>query len=113
MTPPEPRGAVTPVARLSPVGKLRVLVVGAGVETVVRLAKPGLVWFVTVRVPVTATALDGTPATPLTASERGEPEVKAPARPVLTRVSRIRAGARLTYVAPETDPEGVTGGGGA
>jgi len=66
----------------------------------VRLAKPGLVWFVTVRVPVTAVAVLGTPAMPVTASERGEPEVNGPGRPVLARVSRIRAGARETYVAP-------------
>jgi len=46
---------------------------------------------------------------PVTASERGEPEVNGPGRPVLARVSRIRAGARETYVAPAIVPEGVTG----
>jgi len=43
------------------------------VETVVSVTKPALVWFVTVRLPVTAIAFDGTPSTPVTWSKRGFP----------------------------------------
>src|SRR5664279_1774888 len=61
-TPPEPRGVVTPLARLSWSGKLRVELVGAVWEVVVRAKKPGLVWPVTVRLPVIAVAPAGTPS---------------------------------------------------
>src|SRR5665811_1592372 len=94
------RATVTPLARLSPTGKLSVLVVGLLVGLGVSATKPALVWFVTVRLPVTATAPAGTPPCPLTAKVRAVAEVKVPERPVPLRVSRRRAGVSETYVAP-------------
>ena len=95
------RATVTPVARLSPTGKLSVDVVGLLVGLGVSETNPGLVWSVTVRLPVTATALEGTPPCPPTANVRAVPEAKAPERPVPLRVSSRRAGLSETYVAPE------------
>ena len=93
LKPPVPeRATVTPLARLSPSGKLSVEVVGLLVGVGVSETKPALVCPVTVRLPVTATAFEGTPPCPVTANVRATPELKAPARPMLERVSRIRAG---------------------
>jgi len=71
--------------------------VGLGVSE----TNPGRVWSVTVRLPGTATALEGTPPCPPTANVRAVPEAKAPERPVPLRVSSRRAGLSETYVAPE------------
>jgi hypothetical protein len=57
---PVPSLTVSPVARLSPLGKYRLAVGGALRASGPRVRKPAAVWLVTVRVPVTATADAGT-----------------------------------------------------
>ena len=80
---------VTPLAQLSPIGKLRVDVVGLLVGSGVSATKPALVWFVTVRLPVTANV-------------RATGLMKAPLRPVPLRVSSNRAGlSRISGISPE------------
>src|SRR5512135_3245804 len=97
--PPAPRAVVTPLARLSPSGKLRVEVVGLLVGLGVSATQPALVWLVTVRLPVTAIALAGTPPRPVTWIVRAVPELNVPVRPLPVRVSSSRAGASEMYVA--------------
>src|SRR6476661_498316 len=94
--PPLPRPTVTPLARLSPTGKLRVELLGAEVGTGPTKAAPAAVWLVTVRLPVTATAVLGTPPRPVTWKVRGTPALNLPARPVPKRESSRRAGATAT-----------------
>src|SRR5450830_1313277 len=102
------RATVTALARSSLSGKLRVEEVGLFIATGPMKRKPALVCWVTVRLPVTAMALEGTPPWPLTTNVRATCELKGPDRPpVPLRVSRMRVGVRAWYVAPE----GVTTGG--
>src|SRR5450759_4685009 len=99
--PPAPRATVTALARSSPSGKLRVEEVGLFIATGPTERKPRLVCQVTVRLPVTAMALPGTPPWPITVNVRATCELKAPDRPpVPSRESRMRAGDRAWYVAP-------------
>src|SRR5512135_1518263 len=100
-------GTVTPVARLSPLGKLSDEVGGLLLGVGVRASQPMLVWPVTVRVPVMATAPVGTF---LVGSATLRPVTwKVPAtwlwmwvgRPFATRLSTIRLGATGMYIAPE------------
>src|SRR5437588_10675524 len=77
-------------------GEVGGLLVGA----TVRETYPSPVCWVTVRLPVTATALDGTPPCPATAKVRAAPDVNFPGRPRLMRVSRTREGEIGTLVEP-------------
>ena len=65
---------VTLLARLSPVGKLSVELVGSVVGVGVSERYPPAVWPVTVTLAVTAMALAGMAPTPATWNERGVPE---------------------------------------
>src|SRR6185503_20625842 len=89
--PPEPSATVTPLARLSPTGKLMVEVVGLAVELGPRKPAPSMFWLVTVKLPVTATAPEGTPPRPLTWNVRGTQPTNLPDRPLAYRLSRSRA----------------------
>ncbi len=59
-----------------------------------------MVWSVTVRLPVTATALAGTPPCPATWKDFATPLVSFVETPTPVRVSMIRAGVTAVYVAP-------------
>src|SRR3989304_2463413 len=91
--PSGPSVTVTPLARVSPAGKLSVEVAGGVVGSGVSERKPARVAPVIVRLPVTATAPAGTPPRPATTNVRAVFAPKAPARPLPTRVSSRRAGA--------------------
>src|SRR5664279_597107 len=88
--PPPARPRITPLARLSPALKLIVELVPE-VEEPSR-TQPCTVAPVTVRLPVTAIALAGTPCPPATPKNLGWPETKLPERPSPMRESRIRTG---------------------
>ena len=90
--PPLPRATVTALARVSPAGKLIVEVEppAAGAST----TKPPLVWPVTVRLPVTATALVGMGVPSATVKVRAVLAWNTPLSPTLLRLSRTRAGSR-------------------
>src|ERR1035437_120177 len=78
---PPPRATVTPLARSSASGKLSVELVGLLVAFGPMYRYPPLLWEVTVRLPVTAVALAGTPPTPATPKVRALWEPKGPHRP--------------------------------
>src|SRR5574340_902850 len=90
------RGTVAPLARLSPRGKLRVLVDGAVVGVLVRARYPAALWLVTVRLTVTAVAPAGTPepTAPAMTRRRAVPALNLPPRPRPVRVSSRRVGPR-------------------
>src|SRR6202142_2094368 len=92
--PPAPRAAVIALARSSPTGKLRVELVGSFMGFGPIYRKPELDWPVKVKLPVTAVALGATPPAPATWNVRATCELKGPLRPLLMRVSRMRAGVR-------------------
>jgi hypothetical protein len=98
--PVDDSGTVRLLARLSPVGKLRVddggVLVGVGVTA----KKPPDSCWVTVTLPVTATALAGMPALPVTCQVRAALAVNLPERPTAMRESSTRAGVIGTYVVP-------------
>ena len=89
---------VTPLARVSPAGKLIVEVVGfVGGAVVDRVTKPPFVWPTIVRLPVTATAVAGTDLTPATLNSLFAFAGIGPTRPIRpgpARLSRTRTGAR-------------------
>ena len=80
------RGTVRLFARIWPLAKLIVDVGGATILSGPRYTAQELVELTTVRLPVTAVALVGTPPRPQTRKLRGTP--------FLIRVSRSRAGVR-------------------
>src|ERR1035437_3672146 len=99
--PPPLRATVTALARSSLSGKLRVELVGLFIATGPIERKPRLLCPVTVRLPVTAMAPDGTLACPVTVNVRATCELKAPDRPpVPSRESRTRVGVSGTNTAP-------------
>src|ERR1019366_1241065 len=90
---------VTPLARVSPTGKLSVEDCGDLVATGVTATAPPSTWKA------------GLAPTPVTWNVFALPAVRAPAvRPVLNRVSTRRVGVRAKYVAPGIDGTGVTAG---
>ena len=80
--------------------------VGTGVDSGVIESEPGLVWALTVKVPVTATAEDGmyTSVRPVTWKHIGVPAVSFVTVPdgesFATRVSKMRVELVAKYVAP-------------
>src|ERR1035437_6623231 len=99
---PEPlRATVTALARSSLSGKLRVELVGLFWANGPMARYPRFVCCVTVRLPVTAVAPEGTPPCPQTVNVRATCELNGPeSPPVPSRESRMRAGVRAWYVAP-------------
>ena len=92
---------------MSPAGKFTVELAGTVVGSGPRYAYPPPLWPVTVRVPVTATALAGTPPRPATWKVRGAWAVNGPLSPMPNLVSSIREGGNGTYV-PSCDGRTVT-----
>ena len=107
--PPGPSPPVAELAQSPVAGKLRVEVVGVRVASLVKDAKPFDVWLVTVRLPTTAVAPDGTPPRPVTWNVRGVPDRNGPIRAALNRVSRIRTGATGTKTRPVAAATEATG----
>ena len=96
-------GANTPLARLSLTGKLRVEVAGSAIGSLVIARKPAADCWVTVRLPVIAVAVGGTPLVPAIVSVRGTLLANVPASPTWPgpgRVSSTRTGASGLNVAP-------------
>ena len=97
--PADESGTVRLLARLSPSGTLIVDEGGVFVSVGVTATKPAASCWVTVTLPVTATAPAGTPRmppTPVTCQLRAALEVNLPASPIWPgpgRVSRTRNGA--------------------
>ncbi len=91
---------VTLLARLSPVGKLSVELVGVVVGVGVSETYPLAVWPATVTLAVTAMAFAGMVPTPATWNERGVPDTNLLVRPTPLRVSSTRRGVIVAYVAP-------------
>ena len=84
---------MTPLARVSPLGKFRVELVGLAIGSGPRNTNPAWVEAVVVKLPVTADASAGTPPRPVTWNVRGPQGVERPGEaecPV--RVSSRRAG---------------------
>src|SRR5262245_58050734 len=71
-------GLVTLLARLSWTGKFSVEVGGLDTGSRVTDTKPAVCWFVTVTLPVIATAFAGIPPTPVILTVLGVPETNLP-----------------------------------
>jgi len=98
------RATVRLLALISPGLKLIVEVVGFAIGSGPRYTAQEKLEFTTVTLPVTALALPGTPPRPATAKVAGVLARIFPERPLLTRVSRSRAGAVGWYVSPFVSP---------
>ena len=99
--PEDDNGTVTLLARLSPSGTLIVDDGGVLVAVGVIDTKPAASCWVTVTLPVTATAPRGMlPPTSVTCQVRADLDVNLPDSPIPTRESRTRTGVTGTYVVP-------------
>src|SRR4029079_1773372 len=98
--PVDDNGTVRLLARLSPTGKLMLELGGVLVAVGVTATTPEAFCWVTVTLPVTATALAGMVPIPATCQVRAWPVVNLPETPLPERESRTRTGVIGTNVVP-------------